>query len=164
MPGKRFDSSTLRKQGYIVEDATSPLPVLVNNKHCRLGDPGSSDTCVLALAGKDGYELLHFWVVRTVAYGVFKNKPTHAYRWTNPPGTMEFLESFDIGKKASVPPGGREFLFIPPTYGRSLAYQDKRRQTPRKSSTQRGKKRRWRLPDPKSIAGVRSRFGLYEIL
>lgn len=171
--GKRLDASS---SDYEVEDATEELEVTVTPSLVLIAICGDSERCPIVLSAKDGGIFEMFVVHRSVSYGRYVGA-VKDYRWKNPQGTRIFLENFDryaggVGTKKraawvekNIPLEGLTFIFKPVSahtrldYFRSTSFKKKRKLSAAKNK---GKKKRvYRLPDPKTLAGVRNRFGYH---
>lgn len=156
---KRIDASTLDD----VVDATESITVTVQLKHCKASVQGDPERCALVVAAKQEHGFESFIVHRTIAYARRKNG-TKFIRYQNKASTRRFVERFDVGDFSAITNGGMNFEFKPPKSVSSLANlrSEKHKSMRNKSKRERnGKpKRPYRLPDPKTLAGVRSRFGI----
>jgi hypothetical protein len=157
---KRIDASTFNE----VVDATETIEVIVRIEHCRQAVPADPERCALVLAAKSQHPFDYFVVHRTIAYSRARGT-VQMVRYQSSEGTRLFVEAFDAGDFTQVPPEGVSFKFNPPRKALSLAHlRSDHRKKIRADSRERvkGKERRpYRLPDPKTLAGVRNRFGLH---
>lgn len=155
---KRIDSSTLDN----VIDATESIIVTVQLKHCKAAVRGDPERCALVLAAKQEHGFEEFIVHRTVAYAKCKGE-LQRIRYQNKATTRRFVEKFDAGDFSAITNGGISFEFRKPKAAISLSKlrSSKHIAMRQKSAKERnGKpKRPYRLPDPKTLAGVRNRFG-----
>lgn len=161
-PTKRLDSSTFDDE---VEDAIEPLDVLVTPYHCKISIPADPERCALVLAAKNEHPLEMFVVHRSVAYGRFRGLKK-IYRWRNQVGTYTFICKFDMGDFSDVPLEGIRFSFKVPDKSHRLDYyrsaeHKKRKKASAAKNKGKTKRRPYRLPDPKTLAGVRNRFGYH---
>jgi hypothetical protein len=147
-----------------VHSATQDLQVLVLPPHCVRATPKDPERCPAVLAAKEQHGFESFVVHRTVAYG---RKPgeTGYVRWINETHTYHWICQLDDGNYKDVPEAGLLLRFKAPNGVRRIEYvQSEEFKAQRRASYQRrkGKKRRpYRLPDPKTLAGARNRFGYY---
>lgn len=157
---KRIDASIFDK----VEDADYQLQVHVTRIICAHANPSDPENCALVRAAKQQGEFEKFVVHRTIAYG-FPKGGTTWLRWQSNATTRKFVERFDKGDYSDIGDAGVVFTFKPPrpavslSHLRSPAAKTKRAQS---AKARNGKpKRAYRLPDPKTLAGVRNRFGYH---
>jgi hypothetical protein len=155
---KRIDASTMDQ----VIDASELMTITVRLEHCRHAVPGDPELCALVIAAKSQHGFDGFVVHRTVAYARRKSA-SKWMRYQSSATTRRFVEAFDRGDFTGITNGGITFEFKPPRKAISLAtLRSPRKRKMRQASYERrqGEPRRpYRLPDPKTISGVRNRFG-----
>lgn len=155
---KRIDSSTLDE----VVDATEEITIIVRLRHCELAVPGDPERCALVLAAKEQHDFSGFHVHRTIAYAR-RAGAVRWYRYQSTLTTRRFVEAYDQGDFSSIPPEGRAFTFKPPRPAVRLDHLRSRTRTDyeraRVKRVRSEPPRPYRLPDPKTLAGVRNRFG-----
>jgi hypothetical protein len=151
-----------------VDDATSDLEVTVYDRHCKRADPGNPKRCALVLAAKDQHKnLVIFEVYRSVAYGVFDGEQIK-WRWKTPADAYKFIKDFDViyrkGRKKLAEAVTFTFKVFPPrsrlAFLRSPEGNRMRRASDARNRNKK-KRRKYRIADPLTLAGVRSRFGHY---
>jgi hypothetical protein len=155
---KRIDASTFE-----AVDAKKAIAVIVQLEHCKKAVLGDPERCALVLAAKSQHKFVEFIVHRTIAYARREGDPKRT-RYQHSASTRRFIERLDTGDFSAISNGGRAFKFYPPKSSirldhlRSDAFKKVRKVS---DKARRGKiKRPYRLPDPKTLAGVRNRFGI----
>lgn len=149
---KRLDASRFDE----VRDATFVLEVKVTLQHCHQSKPGDPERCALVTAAKEQGHFDKFIVHRSVAYGR-RSGETGWLRWQSSSSTRKFVEKFDKGDYTDIGADGLVFTFRPPRRSLSLDFLRKRKLV----AIKKAKRRPYRLPDPKTLEGVRNRFGYH---
>jgi hypothetical protein len=161
IPNKVIDARNIDK----VRGAKKPIDIIVRRTHCAKAKPGDPERCALVIAAKEEHQFESFVVHRTVAYGRYKGKAIN-WRWQNSAVVKKFVEQFDKGDYSAVPDTGLRFHFMKARKNMDLDYlRSPTAKAIRNASAKKnkGKKpRAYRLPDPKTLAGVRNRFGFHD--
>jgi len=151
---KRLDASTIDK----VVDSSEPIDVLVTVQHCKKALRGDPEKCALVLAAREQGNFTSFIVHRSIAYGQ-RVGSTKWLRYQSAASTRKFVEQFDKGDFSGVKDGGLTFTFRPPRRSLSLKFLRHGRKNMKKKK--KSSRRPYRLPDPKTLEGVRNRFGYH---